>query len=540
MIAFREEIASILGQVDRASSFIAESMRRDRNFDLYAWGQESELITSGAVRAVIADPDGIVRSATAEPHSGRIDVGDRDYFRVHLDGRFHGPFVGQTIVGRILGIPVVPVSRRVDSEDGTILGVLVILISPSALTTLHKSIDLGPHGVMTLAGLDHIVRARFTTDSPDGTKGIGASLAGGARPAVMENYAEGSFVRAGMIDGITRLFVYGRVGDYPLVVSIGVDLDQALAASRSYATMILFMAACATLLLTGLAAYLIHEISIRAARDVALAQERTKLVETNATLTATTERAEAANRAKSQFLANMSHELRTPLNAIIGFSEMLTACIPGPLNPKQHEYVANIHEGGGLLLRVINDILDLAQVDAGKLQLREEASIELDRIATACIALVEEQAIAGGLRLSLEIEDRIPCVTADSTRLSQILLNLLSNAVKFTDPGGSVSLAICRAENGDILLEVRDTGLGMTAAEIEVSLQPFGQVDGGLTRRHSGTGLGLPLARELAELHGGSLNVESERGRGTTVTVALPATRVLADTAASIIVGQVA
>jgi PAS domain S-box-containing protein len=257
-------------------------------------------------------------------------------------------------------------------------------------------------------------------------------------------------------------------------------------------------------------------------------------------LLAAKEAAEAANRAKSQFLANMSHELRTPLNAIIGFSEMLTAGIPGQLNPKQHGYVANIHEGGGFLLRVINDVLDLAQVDAGKLQLHEEKDIELDRIAAACIALVEEQAAVGGLRLSLEIEDRIPRVVADSTRLSQILLNLLSNAVKFTEPGGSVSLAIRRAENGDVVFEVRDTGPGLTAAEIEIALQPFGQVEGGLARRHNGTGLGLPLARELAELHGGSLDIVSEKGRGTTVTVAFPAARVLADPAPPVGVGQAA
>jgi signal transduction histidine kinase len=236
----------------------------------------------------------------------------------------------------------------------------------------------------------------------------------------------------------------------------------------------------------------------------------------------------------------MSHELRTPLNAIIGFSEMLTAGFPGQLNPKQHGYVANIHEGGGFLLRVINDVLDLAQVDAGKLQLHEEKDIELDRIAAACIALVEEQAAVGGLRLSLEIEERIPRVVADSTRLSQILLNLLSNAVKFTEPGGSVTLAIRRTENGGVVFEVRDTGPGLTAAEIEIALQPFGQVEGGLARRHNGTGLGLPLARELAELHGGSLDIVSEKGRGTTVTVTLPAARVLADPAPPVGVGQAA
>src|SRR6202041_1823041 len=239
---------------------------------------------------------------------------------------------------------------------------------PSALTTLHKSIDLGPHGVMTLAGTDNLIRARFAAHSPDGTKGVGISMAGGDRPAVIEEGAEGSFTRPGMIDGISRLFVYGPVGSYPLVVTVGLDLDRELAASRSYAATMIIIAFGATLLLTGLAAYLIREIRIRAAQEV-------KLRATNVALTASTGRAEAANRAKSQFLANMSHELRTPLNAIIGFSEMLAAGIPGRLNSKQQGYLANIYEGGGFLLRVINDVLDLAQVDAGKLQLHEEKDV---------------------------------------------------------------------------------------------------------------------------------------------------------------------
>ncbi|HXO00746.1 MAG TPA: ATP-binding protein [Stellaceae bacterium] len=534
MIAFREEVATILRGVEAQSNLIAERMRSDGDgFDLHAWGEKNVLISPGVAHATIIGPDGNLKSTTFPPPFTSTYFGDRAHFRIHLDGKFHGLFIGPTVLGRLTPDPIMPITRRVDAEDGTFLGVVDILVSPSALTTLHKSIDLGPHGVMTLAGTDNLIRARFAADSPDGTKGVGISMAGGDRPAVIEEGAEGSFTRPGMIDGISRLFVYGRVGSYPLVVTVGLDLDRELAASRSYAATMIIIAFGATLLLTGLAAYLIREIRIRAAQEV-------KLRATNVALTASTGRAEAANRAKSQFLANMSHELRTPLNAIIGFSEMLAAGIPGRLNSKQQGYVANIYEGGGFLLRVINDVLDLAQVDAGKLQLHEEKDVELDRIAAASIALVEEQAIVGGLRLSLEIEDRMPRVIADSTRLTQIVLNLLSNAVKFTNPGGAVTLVIRRAKNGSVVIEVRDTGSGMTAAEIEVALQPFGQVDGGLARRHNGTGLGLPLARKLAELHGGSLNVDSEKGHGTTVTVVLPAVRVLADAAASVIADQAA
>ncbi len=250
------------------------------------------------------------------------------------------------------------------------------------------------------------------------------------------------------------------------------------------------------------------------------------------------EQAEAASRVKSEFLATMTHELRTPLNAIIGFSEILTAGVPGRLNPKQAGYVEHIHEGGELLLRIVNDVLNLAQVDAGTLTLNEDEDVNVNRIADACIALIREQANAAGLRLSLDIEDRMPLLVVDPARLKQILLNLLSNAIKFTDPGGSVTLAIDRAEDGGVAFKVRDTGLGMTAAEIEVALQPFGQVDSSLSRRHNGTGLGLPLARTLAELHGGSLHVDSEKGRGTTMTVALPPSRVLADLDVSMMIAH--
>jgi signal transduction histidine kinase len=534
MIAFREEVASILRGVEVQSNLIAERMRSEGDsFDIRAWGEKNVLVSSGMAQATIIGPDGNLKSTTFDPPFTSTYFGDRAHFRIHLDGKFHGLFIGQTVAGRLTNGPILPISSRVEGKDGTFLGVLNILVSPSALTTLHKSVDLGPHGVMTLAGTDNLIRARFAADSPDGTKGVGVSMAGGDRPTVIEDNAEGTFTRPGKIDGITRLFVYGRVGSYPLVVTVGLDLDHELVGSRSYAATMIVMAFGATLLLTGLAAYLSREIRSRAAQEV-------KLEATNIELTATTERAESANRAKSQFLANMSHELRTPLNAIIGFSEMLAAGTPGGLNPKQQGYVANIYAGGRFLLRVINDVLDLAQVDAGKLQLHEEEPVELGRLARACIALVGEQAVAGGLHLSFEVEDRMPLVIADSTRLKQILLNLLSNAVKFTDPGGSVSLVIRRATDGGVAIEVRDTGPGMTAAEIEIALQPFGQVDGGLARRHTGTGLGLPLARELAALHGGLLNVESEKGRGTTVTVSLPAARVLAETAAPIVADQAA
>jgi two-component system cell cycle sensor histidine kinase PleC len=236
--------------------------------------------------------------------------------------------------------------------------------------------------------------------------------------------------------------------------------------------------------------------------------------------------AEAANIAKSQFLANMSHELRTPLNAILGFSEVLENGIAGPLQSQQAEYVSLIRQSGEHLLHLINEILDLARIDAGKLDLHAEM-LEPSRLIQGAIALVKDRAAAGLLKLTVDIEENMPPLTADRTRLTEILLNLLSNAIKFTQLGGAIDVLVRRTEEGGVAFIVRDNGRGMTEAEVEIALERFGQVDGGLARRHEGSGLGLPLARKLAELHGGSLTVKSETGRGTTATVALPPSRVV-------------
>jgi two-component system cell cycle sensor histidine kinase PleC len=236
--------------------------------------------------------------------------------------------------------------------------------------------------------------------------------------------------------------------------------------------------------------------------------------------------AEAANVAKSKFLANMSHELRTPLNAILGFSEVLENGIAGPLQSRQTEYVGLIRQSGEHLLHLINEILDLARIDAGKLDLHEEV-LEPGRLIDSAISLVKDRAAAGLLKLAVHMEEDLPPLMADRTRLTEILLNLLSNAIKFTQLGGAINVLVRRTEEGGVAVLVRDNGRGMTEAEIEIALERFGQVDGGLARRHEGSGLGLPLARKLAELHGGSLTLKSETGRGTSATVILPASRVL-------------
>jgi signal transduction histidine kinase len=265
----------------------------------------------------------------------------------------------------------------------------------------------------------------------------------------------------------------------------------------------------------------------KAVRRVITYQDITEFKRTEHQLREAKDAAETANLAKSQFLANMSHELRTPLNAIIGFSELLEAGIAGSLQPKQKTNVEIIRQSGGHLLNVINDILDLAKVDAGKFQLYDEEDVDPRGVIEACFELVKARATESGLTLTMDAEGHLPALVVDPTRLKQILLNLLSNAIKFTPSGGSVAIAVHRTKGGGVAFEVRDTGQGMTSDEVKIALEPFGQADGGLARRREGTGLGVPLAKRFTELHDGSLKIKSAKGRGTTVTVTLPAKRVM-------------
>jgi two-component system cell cycle sensor histidine kinase PleC len=236
--------------------------------------------------------------------------------------------------------------------------------------------------------------------------------------------------------------------------------------------------------------------------------------------------AEAANRAKSAFLALMSHELRTPLNAILGFSDLMRHSVFGPIGDAHYsEYLNDIHTSAESLLGLINDILDTAKIDSGKMELFEE-SIDLEEQVISALRLVAPRALSGGVHLGAQLPPLLPHLHADSRSIRQILLNLLSNAVKFS-PKGSVTVAASEAADGAITLSVFDTGIGMSPAEIEVALSPFGQVANVHTRTQDGSGLGLPLVKSLAALHGAHFSIDSTPGAGTTVTIVFPPSRTL-------------
>jgi two-component system cell cycle sensor histidine kinase PleC len=231
--------------------------------------------------------------------------------------------------------------------------------------------------------------------------------------------------------------------------------------------------------------------------------------------------AERAYAARTQFLANMSHELRTPLNAIIGFSEMMQRQLLGPIgNDRYNEYISGIRESGEHLLDLISDILDMAKIEAGKYELALE-ELNVAKTVRLSVHMMEGRALDAQVRVKAETVSDGLTIVADRRAVLQILLNLLSNAVKFTNPGGSVTVE-CLEREDHIILKVQDTGIGIPANKLKSVTRPFEQVSSHYTREHDGTGLGLAITKELAELHGGSLHIDSVVGVGTTVAVRLP------------------
>lgn len=251
------------------------------------------------------------------------------------------------------------------------------------------------------------------------------------------------------------------------------------------------------------------------------------LLKQNVELERARDAAEAANRAKSQFLANISHELRTPLNAIIGFSSILMNQLFGALGDSKYlEYSKDINESGTHLLDIINDILDLAKAEAGKLELNYE-EVNVPKAIAKCITILSERTGKGKITITTNIPKNLPTLYADRLRFIQILLNVLSNAVKFTEEGGKVHINI--ATRGELeeapthmIITITDTGIGMRREDIIKAFQSFGQLDSGLNRKYEGTGLGLPLTKMLMEQHKGMVELQSEIGIGTRVTLTLP------------------
>ena len=327
-----------------------------------------------------------------------------------------------------------------------------------------------------------------------------------------------ALLMGGVICGMHYIAMAGvkfKVKNVSALLDVPAD-NTVLIIAISIATLII-------LILGQLAAFYGRRLSAELATIEALRQSEERLEqlvkERTQELEAAKLIAEAANRTKSEFLANMNHELRTPLTAIIGFSSVLLQKLFGPLNDKQEQYVRGINQCGYQQLNLINDLLDLAKIEAGREEL-DLVTLSVEPICQDCLAVIREQAITRGLELLLEIAPDVTICNADERRLRQILLNLLSNAVKFTEYG-FVKLKV-EKKSGFINFAVIDTGIGIAPEDEQKLFHTFQQVGNDRDRQRQGTGLGLALSRNLARLHGGDITLQSELGKGSNFTLVIP------------------
>ncbi|MEA2662489.1 MAG: hypothetical protein QOH08_2061 [Chloroflexota bacterium] len=435
-------------------------------------------------------------------------VANRDYFQVALGGS--STVAGLTGGPMFLDHPVL-IAVPIDALNSPmIIGVLIGEISGDDLAG-HLQSQLGPfEDLYILDGAGRLVgrAAVRPTEAIDlGDDQVVKQLLAGTRVA-----GELRDPVTGMVGLLTSAPVVLDGRPEWTVVAVqpagGVEAETAGALAQQRGLRIALVA----ILLAGSFAFArIAAGSLRQRTALAAAVEQVE---------AKSREVEAANRHKSEFLANMSHELRTPLNAIIGFSEVLSQRMFGEINLKQDEYLGDIQSSGQHLLSLINDILDLSKVEAGKMELQPSRFPFADALQ-GVVLMVRERAISRGIDLRIEIDPEIGTVEADERKVKQIVLNLLSNALKFTPAGGRVQLR-ATSEGDGLAVAISDTGVGISPDDQARVFEEFAQARGGESGEHEGTGLGLTLSRKFVELHGGRIWVESELGKGSAFTFTLP------------------
>ncbi|MCW2242646.1 sensor histidine kinase [Azospirillum canadense] len=386
--------------------------------------------------------------------------------------------------------PGIPFSRRVAGPDGRFDGLVVANVDPQVLADFYRQANLGPRGSVTLVGLDKIIRARGAWGERDA---VGLDISHSRLWEELDRSRAGVYWQETRTDGLIRAYAYRALEGYPLLVAVGVamaDIEDGVADLRRTLLIIAVLLSASTVLV---AAFL-------------LAQHRTS------------ERLRIALNVNRDFLARISHELRTPLNAILGFSEVIRDQLLGTsAGPRYAGYAKDIHDSGRHLLSLIDDILDLARLQAGDLPL-DRRPLDIAATVQWAIRMMAPQAQAKHIRLDMHVDPATPAVTADDRAMKQMLLNLLSNAVTFTPEGGRILVRAAGAR-GCCRIEVVDNGIGMTPEQLSQAVVPFGQPTAMVARPGQGSGLGLSIVKSLMEAHGGRLRIDSRPGEGSRFTL---------------------
>lgn len=475
----------------------------------------------------LTDADGTILFSTLSTVPAGSSVADRAYYRAHRD-EGAAFVIGPAVRGRLSNRIVFTVSRPLPTPGDGFGGVVVAALDTGTFRTLYETLRLGgraDRGEIAVYRDDGELLVRFPmVDGEPVRSGHDSTLF----DTLLAGADQGLSTVRSPLDGVERFLAFQRVARTPLVVTAAIDRDAALAGWHERTAWAALLFGGWLLCVVGLGFLTLGSVRREAAAmavvaDVNGSLER-RVEERTADLRAAKEDAERESRAKSHFLANVSHELRTPLNAVIGFSELMGTGFAGPLTDKQRQYLDTIHQSGSHLLHIINDILDLSKISAERLEIVEQ-EIRVEVLVEACIELSRGRALDRTLALEAKVEPGLPPFWGDELRMKQILINLLSNAIKFTPDPGTVTVRAARTAEGGLELAVADTGIGMAPEEIPRALAMFGQVDTELTRTHEGTGIGLPIAKGLVELHGGTMTIHSARGAGTTVLLRFPVER---------------
>jgi signal transduction histidine kinase len=500
-----------LDGVDKVLAGMAElvvatpAATREHNPQLLAVLRRQLELAPVARALLVIGPDGRTRYGTNLPDPFQaVDLSDRTYFRQHADRKTAGGFLGQPVLSRNDGIWIVAFSRRMEYADGSFAGVVAATIDLDRLSKSLQGVFGASRGQAMLVGGDGTVLASLV----DHGQLVGRTILDIVPlKRALDQAASDGILDFPLGDGRRSLFASVRGRAYPVMAVALSDYQDSMEGWQTRAFILSGVDAAVSLAILALAMALLRQLRRLDRSMVRLAASQTA--------------AQTANEAKSAFLANMSHELRTPLNAVLGFSGTLIEGIPGHrCQERCQAYLQHIHTSGQHLLELINDILDMSKIEVGETELgfqelnlaqiiRDAVAFLGQRIGEKCLTITDT-----GLPEEL-------MVTADGRRVRQIVLNLLSNAVKFTPEGGGISVVGLRGSQSVTVL-ISDSGIGMTPAEIQVALTPFGQVMPAAHQADRGTGLGLPLSKRLAELHGGSLALSSIKGEGTTVTLELP------------------